>query len=492
MDGLRIGPNAIIIRTTSILLHMSSIRCWKTLILWSVCTFASAQGMVQFHFHLTGFPAKSALIGCYKAGETYLVDSVAVDESGHFSLRKNGLEPGVFFVAADKSRLFNFMLPKAVDTITISGNASDCAGLSSSNSPENEAFFRFEQQRQGIEAKIVARQSMYDLVSEATKQDAKALEPIKKEIDGYFRQIDSLARVFIVQYPTHLYAKMLKSVRPPEPPKSLVPALKGKSNPVYRRWVLRHYWDHTDFKDESLLNNQFWSAFFDKYFDRYIPAIPDSIVVAVDEVIKQMPPNGAFYQFAVRRFVQSFEMSDAPGADVIFVHMVDKYLKIKETPWLDIATLTRLEYKADLFRPVLTGKKAPPLGLSDEEGRAFDLDTVSAKLTLLIFYSPLCHHCMEVMPDIYQTWLDARVFGVKGVAVSVDEQYRNWQQFTRQQHWEWHNLADPSEKNEFEKQYLTNNLPVIYLLDKDKHILRKRIKPEELRDVLKIYLNNLK
>jgi peroxiredoxin len=254
----------------------------------------------------------------------------------------------------------------------------------------------------------------------------------------------------------------------------------------------RHYWDHTDFRDESLLNNPFWPTFFDNYFDRFVTPVPDSITAAVDEVLRLMPKDGAFHRFGVLRFVQSFEMSDSPGADLIFVHMVDHYLKVKETTWLDIATLTRLEYKADILRPVLTGKTAPALELSDEKGRPFRLDTVAARLTLLIFYSPLCSHCMTVMPDIYQTWLDAHVFGVQAVAVSVDEQYRNWQQFVRQQNWEWHDLADPAGKNSFEKLYPTNNLPVIYLLDKDKHILRKRIKPEDLRDVLKLYLNNLK
>lgn len=457
-----------------------------------VCAPGFAQTNARIDFHVSGFPAPAALIGYYSAGATYRVDSVAVGADGHFTLIKADLKPGIYFVAADKNRLFDFVLPTAADTFSIFGTVGDEVDLKATGSLQNTAFFSFEQQRQEVEAKIISRQSMYDMVSKATNRDPEALKPLEKEIDGYYRQIDSMARAFIVQHPHHLYAHMLRSVRPPDPPKSLTPTLKGKSNPVYRRWMRRHYWDHTDFTDESLLNNPFWPTFFDNYFDRFITAIPDSITTAVDEVLKQMPKNGAFYRFGVMRFMQSFEMSDAPGADLIFVHMVDNYLKIKETPWLDIATLTRLEYKADIFRPVLTGKMAPPLDLSDEEGRAFRLDTVAGKLTLLVFYSPLCNHCMTVMPDIYQTWLDSRTFGVQAVAISVDEQYRNWQQFIRQQNWEWHDLADPAGKNVFEKQYLTNNLPVIYLLDKNKHILRKRIKPEELRDVLKLYLNNLK
>lgn len=451
-----------------------------------------AQKTAKIDFQITGFPASYAYIGCYRDGLTYRLDSVSVDQQGTFSFTKSDLQPGMCFVAANGARLFDFILPASSDTFSITGKMDETPELTSTNSPENAAYFQFERQRQVIEAKIIARQSMYDMVKDATNSDPKSLKPIEIEIDGYYKSIDSMARVFISTYPQHLYGRMLKSVRPPDPPKSVTPTLKGQVNPVYRRWMRRHYWDYTDFKDESLLNNAFWPTFFDNYFDRFVTPVPDSITKAVDEVVQLMPKDGAFYRFAVLHFVQSFEMNEAPGADQIFVHMVDKYLKIKETPWLDIATLTRLEYKSSIAKPVLTGKKAPTLELSDEQKKPVKLDTIGGKLTLLIFYSPLCNHCMEVMPQVYQTWLDARTFGVQAVAVSVDEQYRNWQQFVRQQHWEWYDLADPSGKNDFEKIYPTNNLPVIYLLDKDKRILRKRIKPDALRDVLKLYLNNLK
>ncbi len=467
---------------------MRNILLWSLLGLFCSTTAVFSQ-TASIEFHLNGFPAPYALIGCYSAGNTYAIDSVAVDtNSGAFIFTKSNIQPGVYFVAANGSRLFDFILPRTTDSFSISGTLSDLTKLKSENSTENAAYFAFEQQRQLVEAKIIARQSMYDMVSQATNNDAKVMEPIEKEIDAYYRSIDSMARAFIVRYPGHLYAKMLQSVRPPNPPKSVTPTLKGKQNPVYPRWMRKHYWDNTDFRDESLLNNQFWPTFFDNYFDRFVVPVPDSITAAVDQVLSQMPKNGAFYRFTVLRFMQNFELSDAPGADQIFVHIVDNYLKINQTPWLDIATLSRLEYKANAFRPVLTGKVAPALELRDEKDQAIRLDTIAAPLTMLIFYSPLCSHCMEVMPGIYQTWLDARVFGLKAVAVSTDNQYRNWQQFIRQQNWEWYDMADPSGQNVFEKQYLTNNLPVIYLLDKNKRILRKRIKPEALRDVLKIYL----
>ena len=468
---------------------MRNVFLWCLSVLFCSSSFLFAQQTARVDFRLDGLQASSVQIGLYSAGKTNRIDSVAVDmNTGAFSLSKSELQPGVYFVAANRNRLFDFILTGPSDSFSIQGDLSDLTTLKVENSPENEAYFKFERQRQSVEAKIIARQSMYEMVSQATNNDPKVMEPIEKEIDAYYSSIDSMARAFIRQNPGHLYARMLQSVRPLYPPKNIKSVLNGKVNPVYQRWMRSHYWDYTDFRDESLLNNSFWPVFFDNYFDRFVAPTPDSITSALDEVLTKMPINGAFYRFAVLRFMQNFELSDAPGADIIFVHLADNYLKINQTPWLDIATLSRLEYKANAFRPVLTGKVAPTLTLPDETGRSIQLDTISAPLTMLIFYSPLCSHCMEVMPDIYQTWLDVRVFGLQAVAVSTDNQYRNWQQFIRQQNWAWYDVADPRGENTFEKQYLTNNLPVIYLLDKNKRILRKRIKPEALRDVLKIYL----
>jgi hypothetical protein len=42
---------------------------------------------------------------------------------------------------------------------------------------------------------------------------------------------------------------------------------------------------------------------------------------------------------------------------------------------------------------------------------------------------------------------------------------------------------------QLEKQYNAANLPVIYILDKDKRILQKRVKPNELGAILGKYFS---
>ncbi len=309
------------------------------------------------------------------------------------------------------------------------------------------------------------------------------MQPLRKEMQKLIQDVDALGRDFQRQHPTHLYARMLRSIEVPDAPQKV----KASKNPKAAQiWAQTHYFDNTDWRDSTLLRNNLWPVFFDNFFNRLTAPQADSIIAAADHILKKMPKNGPFYQFSVLNLTSNFEQSTFPAADRIFVHMVDFYQKKDDTPWLDAATLLRLEYKAEVHRPTLTGKIAPALELPDDTGKMVSLHSIEAPLTMLVFYSPLCEHCQKSMPSIYQTWLDYRSKnGMKAIAVNTDDQQQHWQKFVAQQGWEWTDLSDPAGKNvAMEKNYGTFNLPVIFILDKDKKILLKRVKPEELGEML--------
>ncbi|MFN0175349.1 MAG: thioredoxin-like domain-containing protein [Saprospiraceae bacterium] len=449
---------------------------------------AQTTARATLSFQIEGLSNPTVTLGYYYAGKAYRVDSVKIDmATGKFSFQKEGLKPGLYFLTAGGSRLFDFMLASAADSFTVRGSMSRLADLAVENSNENTAYFAFESERKNLEEKIKASEQMIDMVGRATNGDEEALNPIQKDLAALYQSGDSLAIAFTKNYPSTLYAQMLLSVRPPTEdtgPQKLEPTLKGKPNPAFNRWQREHYFDHTDFGDERLLYNNFWHSFFDGFFARHVFPQPDSLIQAIDEVLRKMPRNGAFYRFSVLRLTQFFEQNEAPGADRVFVHLVDKYQKKDDTPWLDIATLERLAYKAEVHRPNLTGSLAVNFELQDETGKNHALYGLEAPVTMLVFYSPLCDHCKELMPKIYQTYLDYTSKGLKAIALNTDKQHVYWKKFVAQQGWQWINLASPKGLENLEKQFAAVNLPVIYLLDKDKRIVAKRIQPDKLGEAL--------
>ena len=56
----------------------------------------------------------------------------------------------------------------------------------------------------------------------------------------------------------------------------------------------------------------------------------------------------------------------------------------------------------------------------------------------------------------------------------------------------WVNVLDEKPDSDIQKNYATWNLPVIYLLDKDKRIVAKRLKAENLPDLLRVLFSEKK
>jgi peroxiredoxin len=456
--------------------------------------FALGHALLQaqeadLQFQLAGIKEPLAILADYYGGVAHKVDSARIDSSnGSFRFNTKGLKPGMYTISIDQKRLLDFIVPSPDERLSIKGDVANLYEAIVENSPQNSAFLAFEAERVRIEQRIESRKQMIGMIQRATKNDKSATKPHEEMVAAEYRRIDSLVAAYQTNHPEHLYPKMLKAVRLPESPADLPPYLDGKVNMAYLSWARQHYFDFTDFKDERMLRNKIWNIYFDNYFEQLVPAAPDSMAKAIDQVLSKMPKDSAFYRWAVVHLIQVFEQNDEPGADRLFVHLVDNYQKVKETPWLDQATLLRLEYKASVFRPVLSGNIAPDFQLQDRNGEQKSLHAIQSPKTLLVFYSPLCKHCMKEMPGIYQTWLDARKFGLAAIAVNTDNQFAYWKNFAAQQNYEWMDLADPTGENDFEKTYNNYNLPVIYLLDEEKRILRKRINPAHLREILKYYL----
>ena len=432
----------------------------------------------RLSFELRDLPAGYVTLGYYLGGQAFRLDSTLLLTSGQaFQFDKKALKPGLYFLSAGSRRLLDFVVASPADSFLIRGTLAQAEVL---GSEENQAYFLFEQGRKQLEEKILAKTQMLQMVDQATKGQKEAVEPLQTDLEDLYKMGDSLAISFINEYESSLYAQMLRSVRPPIAPENVQHS--GGSELLF--WQRVHYFDHTNFQDERLLHNHFWHTFFDGYFAQFVTPHPDSLLQSISEILAKMPRNGLFYQFTVLRLTRFFEQNNAPGADRVFVYLVEKHLPKDRTPWLDLATLERLHYKADAHRPNLTGSLALNFELPDENGQVHSLYEVQAPITMLVFYSPLCDHCKEVMPKIYQTHLDYGPKGLKTVAVNTDQQHVYWKKMVGQQSWNWLNLASPEGIEALEKQYSAVNLPVIYLLDRDKRILAKRVSAEQLGEML--------
>jgi peroxiredoxin len=152
----------------------------------------------------------------------------------------------------------------------------------------------------------------------------------------------------------------------------------------------------------------------------------------------------------------------------------------------DKATLERLDYKVVAFKPNLIGSPAPPILLPNTEGALTALSDSKSDYTLLIFYSALCKHCRESMPKIQQALQMTDSTKISVFAVCTDGLKDAWMGFLSElKMTNWTNVLDAKTDSDIQKEYATWNLPTLYLVDKQKRIVAKRLKAEDLPDIIK-------
>jgi peroxiredoxin len=271
----------------------------------------------------------------------------------------------------------------------------------------------------------------------------------------------------------------------------VAPVLDGnKPNPIYWFYLRQHFFDNIDFTDKRLLRTPYYTKKLVQFLG-YMPPKVDSVKVELDFILEKTRSNPDFYRFTLQWLTAVFDnnLDKMTNADTYFIHLVEKYHHNLDSG-TDKYTLERLDYKANAFKNALIGNPAPPFSLPNTEGVTTSLADVKSDFTILIFYSSLCSHCRIAMPKIKEALQYIDSSKLKVMTVCTDAQREPWLAFLDEMHMKnWTNMLDTKLESEIQKKYVTWNLPVIYLLDKNKIIIANRIKPEKLPDLLKGLFN---
>jgi hypothetical protein len=151
----------------------------------------------------------------------------------------------------------------------------------------------------------------------------------------------------------------------------------------------------------------------------------------------------------------------------------------------------------------LIGQPAANLEMVDTLDRPTSLYNVKSEFTVICFWDPTCSHCKEVVPKVDSIfkakWKNE---GVTVYGVMVDGGKDLWKKFINDNKLSgWiHAYQLPSQQKEeeaagkpnFRQLYDVYQTPILYLLDKDKHIIAKKLSYLQLNEVIDLKLKNKK
>ena len=177
------------------------------------------------------------------------------------------------------------------------------------------------------------------------------------------------------------------------------------------------------------------------------------------------------------------------GMDEVYAHIGEKYYLSGEADWADSSFLANLSDRIKKIKPNFVGNKAPNLQMQDYRGQWVNLHTIQAKYIIIVFWDTDCGHCKKEVPalhDIYKKYVDS---GLEIFAVYTQGDKEKWAKFVNEHNLDWINVYDPYHMTNFRDLYDIYSTPVVYLLDKDKTILAKRIAVEDVDDFLGKMMN---
>jgi thiol-disulfide isomerase/thioredoxin len=219
-------------------------------------------------------------------------------------------------------------------------------------------------------------------------------------------------------------------------------------------------------------------------------------------LVEKSRANDEIFQYVVSYITSTYERSKIMGMDAVFVHMVENYYITNQCDWVDSTELVKIADRAQKIAPNLIGRKAAEF--HDFYGRPFMKDTlgvvhtlneVNADYTALIFFGPTCGHCKKEIPKIKHK-VDSLIsegHDIKTFAVATEFDKKEWKKFINDQKTgEWINVADINHDNEgnpvassdWRDKYDIYSTPVIYLLDREKKIIAKRISHTQIAKII--------
>jgi peroxiredoxin len=461
---------------------------------------ATDSSMYNIQIKVRGLKSPKIVLGYHFGDQNFVVDSAKVDTVSGFARFKTPrkLPEGVYFVAATegsaKGILFDFILAGDRDFLieTVLNALIDSANID--RSLENIQFFNYQKKARRIQADINDINSMRQMLQRAKADRATMAEQEKKMYDKA-QELDVFIVAQIQKYPENYTAKLMKLLRNPTVPSDLKPYSQNqKPNPLYTFWYRQHFFDDVDFSDERILRSTFYVAKVNQFLGQIVPPSPDSMRFYLDALLeKSRSKNLAVYQFTLHWLTNLFDSNiEKTNADAYLVHLVEKYQHASDAG-TDKATLQRLDYKAVAFKPNLIGNLAPPFSLPNTEGVLTSLADVKSDYTLLIFYSALCSHCKETMPKIQKALQMTDSTKISVLAVCTDGLKDAWKGFiTDMKISNWTNVLDAKTDSDIQKKYATWNLPTLYLINKEKKIVAKRLKAEDLPELIKYIFSETK
>ena len=455
-----------------------------------------AQGGYEITVTLKPYKDQYIYLGHYFGKSYPIIDSVKVDQQSRGVFKgKQPLQGGIYLIGfPNKSGFFEILVDKQQQFSVTADSATLPNGITYTNSPDNELFARYQRM---VSEKGMRINSLREVLKTVpTRADSTRLIDSLNTLDVDLR--NSRDRL-IEEHSGTFLASLLQAMREPVLPTKLQQPTNREDSISAFRYYRDHFWDGVNFWDGRLAYTTFFEEKLDRYFNQLVTPHPDSVNKEMDYMLGFASINPEMQRFLLLRFINRYYSQRYMWEDAVFVHLYEKYFSSKTYPWLSEQGKKTITDRAYSLMANILGTPATDIELPDSTGRTVSLYALQKQFTLVVFWDPTCGHCKETLPKIDSVyaarWKQDGV-GIYAVAKETEGTRADWLRFIAEKkigHWSHVYYSKEAEKNRVEKNvpgysqlYDVQSFPTLYLLDKDKRIVAKKLSYEQMDEIIQL------
>ena len=437
----------------------------------------TSTGKYAIKIKVNGLKDTVCYLANYYGDKQYLKDTAQVDKKGNFTFEGNTkLEGGIYLIVLPGNKYFEAIITNEQHFSMETDTGNFIAQMKIKNSAENTVFYEY---LQFVDVKGKLVEELKKNIKTDSVKVTNQLIAIDKEVSDYRKN-------FMEVHKASFVTKVFRATNEIEVPENPNPKDSSYAYHYYRK----HFFDNIDWSDDNILRTPIFHAKLDKYINKVIPQAPDSMIIEIDKLISKAEVNKELFKYCVWYATNNSEQSKIMGMDALTIHLYKKYYMTGKAFWIDKKTSDKIKEQVEIKEPLLLGKVIPNAYLKDSTDKYQMLWDIKADYTIVFFYDPNCGHCQKEAPKLYE-FFQKNKDHVMVYAASIERKDEDWKKFiTKNKYTDWLNVWDKGTHTDFRKTYDVFSTPVIYVLDKSKRIIAKRLGAEQLQDFIDNYSKN--
>lgn len=486
---------------------MKVISTLLTLLFLTTSYFADAQKR-KLDFTVKGAENDTVHLAHYYGNKLYYKDTTICSPQGKCSFsREKDFPGGVYALVVGKQAYVEVVVDE--NEIDIHTDAADLNGsMDVKKSTNNKVFHDYVQFLGGHRKNA---ENLGNKLKETSDPIAKA--QIEEELKKVDEQVKEYQKTLMTEHADHFVADLVRmsvSVELEEPLKPDGSLDSAASYYQYRK----HFWDHFDLTDPRIVHTPVFHNKLDEYVSRVIPQVPDTITKLVDALIEKTGQSHEVFKYITHFVTHKYETSEIMGMDAVFAHMGLKYYcpdvnGNSRVDWMSDDKLEQLCERVTKLSPLLIGKKAPYLKLTDttEQNWVAYYD-LPEDYVVIVFWDPHCGACKKELPvlaELYKSELKQLGVEVYAVAKAVEEKaFKDWKSFIKEHELDWVNVgltmniyneakANPGKfipslttlaSLNYSDTWDVYSTPKLFIVDKNRRIIAKQLAAEQIVDLI--------